>query len=320
MGAYKHSYLMAKLKGTAESIKENYSSEQYAQTLDTLFYSAVEPIINTTNIADIVIADLLHFSMENHKRKVSVLNKQELLTGIFIFLASPVEQKLLALKNLRLEKSILRCMINIFLDKTEKYQQLQIVRCTEDRKELLNITKQIEDSVQLQEGEDLFSAINTVKFWYGKAKHFKEQILEKYYRLIVTEAQSFYAMNPSNNNLDDVIQDFVWTTTKALDKYDSSQGTLTSYIKTWFQHARTTAANNADNYLPESLSENCFISLDSETLKNLPDENELDIESLDVQKRVQLLAKIADPIGLGRLSFGISEIFTENEKRIQSLS
>ncbi len=323
--AYEHSTIMSVLKRVDESIKDNYSSAQYMEVWDTLLYNAIEPILRCTNLVEVILSDVLHFYTENHRRKISVLSKEDVLTSFFLFLSAPKQKKLSRLKDIRLERSILKFIITTFLEKTQLYQKLMVSRCTRDKKITADRMAAIEASIGMNKNEDLFCTINTVKFWYEQSCTFKSQLLEKYYRLIVVEAQSFYANNNSNTRLDDILQNFVLFSSKALDKYDSSNGTLTSYIRDWFKHAKSVSLVNESGtafILPSnkrSSVTNVAVSLDSEEVLQIEDENSVvDLDAIDTQRRVQLLAKIADPVGLGRLSFGISEILNKEEKLLQS--
>ena len=317
---------MASLKGVQETIKDNYSSAQYMQVWDELLYNALSPILSCSNIAEIILSDVLHFYTENHRRKISSLKKEEALTNFFLFLAAPSSMKVKRLMALRLERSVLRLIISSFLEKTKLYQELEIEKARNpNNSRTQDFIKTIEIKIGFNKTEDLYSTISTVKFWDNQAATFKNQLLEKYTRLIVTNAQSFYAENNSSMKLDDIIQNLFVFTSRALDKYDSEKGTLTTYIQNWLLHAKNISAVQEDGtafLLPSAKRgeiENISVSIDDKEVLQLEDENSrIDLESLSIQKRVQLLAKIADPIGLGRLSFGISEILTAEEKRLQA--
>lgn len=323
---YKHSVLMAVLKKVDEKIKDNYSSAQYMEVWDTLLYNALDPILKCSNIADIIISDVLHFYTENHRRKISSLSKDDTFTAIFLFLVAPKEAKLKRLKAIKFERSILRLIISTFLDKTNNYQELHVAlaQCPTKRQPKILIPL-IEQSIALNKEEDLFLAINTVNFWNEQAADFKNQLLEKYTRLIVTTAQQFYETNNSRMRLDDVIQNLFLFSSKALDKYDSSRGTLTTYVQSWMKHAKNVSAVQEDGtafLLPNmkrSSVHNVSVSLNDEEALQVEDEsNTMDLDSIALQRRVQLLAKVADPLGLGRVHLGISEILTTEERRLQS--
>lgn len=317
---------MSVLKKVDEKIKDNYSSAQYMEVWDALIYNALEPILKCSNLADIILSDVLHFYTENHRRKVSSLSKEDTFTTLFLFLVSPQDQKLKRLKAIRLERSILRLIITTFLEKTDCYQELHVVATQfPNKKQPQLLIDSMEKSIGFNKDEDLFLSINTVKFWHEQAAEFKNQLLEKYTRLIVTSSQAFYDSNNSKMHLDDIIQNLFLFSSKALDKYDSGKGTLTPYIQSWMKHAKNVSAIQEDGtafLLPNmkrSEVENVAVSLNDEEALQVEDESSnIDLDSIATQRRVQLLAKIADPLGLGRVSLGISEILTKSERQIQS--
>lgn len=322
---YQHSVLMSVLKRVDEKIKDNYSSAQYMEVWDALLYNALEPILRCTNIADIILADVLHFYTDNHRRKVSSLSKEDTFTALFLFLVAPIDKKLGRLKAAKLERSILRLIITTFLDKTEHYQELHVASAQNpNRLQPIKLMQSIEQSLGYTKEEDLFLVVNTVKFWQEQASTFKNQLLEKYYRLIVTTSQAFYSTNNSKMKLDDIIQNLFLFSSKALDKYDSGRGTLTAYIQNWMKHAKNVSAVQEDGTafslpsMKRAGTENIAVSLDAKEVLELEDEsNNMDLDAIATQRRVQLLSKLADPLGLGRVSLGISEILTKEERLLQ---
>jgi hypothetical protein len=320
---YVHSELMQALKQTKETIQENYSSAQYTQVWDELLFNALSPILTCTNIADIILADVLHFYVENHRRKVSTLNKEDALTNFFLFLACPISSKEKRLKSLKLERNVLNIIIKTFLDKTKNYQELTTKLAKKTDPLIQEKIKEVEIRIGYTGYHDLYSVISTVRFWFDQANKFRNQILEKYLRLIVVEAQAYYKTNNSNMKLNDIIQNLVMFTLKALDKYDSDKGTLSTYIQQWLHHGKNMSAVQESGIaflLPtnkRSEEQNISVSIDSEEVLQIEDENStIDLDSLYIQRRVQLLAKIADPIGLGRVSLGISEVLSKQEKML----
>lgn len=166
---------------------------------------------------------------------------------------------------------------------------------------------------------DLYSAINTVRVWLKHADDFKNMLLEKYLRLIVTHAQTYYKSNNSNLKLDDTIQNLVVYTSKALDKYDVRKGTLATYIQRWLQHAKNVSVVQEDGIaflLPAAKRieiANFSVPLDNAEVLEVEYECGENVELDSLRRRVQLLAKLVDPTGLGRLSLGISEVLSREE-------
>lgn len=320
--SYRHSPLMAILKKTEEQIQDNYASSQYAEVWDTLLYNALEPIVRSTKVADLILGDVLHFYVENHRRKLSSLPKDLVMTSLVRFFISPPKYRLERLRKCRLERNVLRLILTTFLEHTKDYQDLVLRKTRVKKKERARIDQKlavIEHRVGYTEKLDLFSAINTVKFWLAQADSFKNMLLEKYLRLIVTHAQTYYKANNSNMDLDDIIQNLIVFTSKALDKYDVRKGTLVSYIQTWLQHAKNVTVVQEDGIafmLPvakRSELGNMSVSMDAAEVQDIEYECGQDVEVDSLRRRVQLLAKIVDPTGLGRLSLGISEVITREE-------
>lgn len=303
---YEHNLLMAELKKVDETIKENYSSSQLMEVWDKLLYNALEPIVMFTNVVQNILADVLHFLMDNHKRKISAIPRDEVLTLIFLFFAEPSHKKLGILKAMRLERNLLKLIIETFLTATQNYSKLLLNAQNNNSARLRKKISTIENAISLSKDADLFCKINTVNFWFSEAMKFKSMILEKYYRMLVTDAQNLYALNLDKLSLDDVIQNYFVFASKALDKYDSNEGTLTSYIKTWLHHAKKVSLQVSEQAQFEQLSDTM--------IDDALDTTEFNLDSLAEQKKVQQLAKIVDPTGLGRISLGISEYLTEAER------
>lgn len=321
---YKHSHLMSALKGTEEQIQDNYSSAQYTEVWDTLLYNALEPIVACTNLPDRILADILHFYVENHRRKLSSLPKELVMSSILRYLVATPDNKIRRLRQCRLERNVLRLIITTFQQETSLYQSLTLrkARLRPESSKLPKVQGDldlIEARVGYNGSLDLFSVINTVNFWNGQANDFKNMLMEKYLRLIVSQAQTYYKSNNSNMELDDIIQNLIIFTSKALDKYDSRKGTLSSYIMTWLQHAKNVTVVQEDGIaflLPVAKRSDCSnlaVSIDAAEVTEIEYECGENVEVESLRKRVQLLSKLADPMGLGRLALGISEVLTKDE-------
>lgn len=325
---YRHSHLMAKLKAIDEQIQDNYSSAQYVEVWDTLIYNALEPIVTCTKVADLILADVLHFYVENHRRKLSSLPKDLVMSSLVRFLISEPEDRLERLRRCRLERNVLRLIVTTFLESAEEYQALtlkkiQVKDGTAHQAHIDHSLSHIETRLGYNGKLDLFSASSTVVFWHEQANKFKNMLMEKYLRLIVTQAQTYYKSNNSNMDLDDIIQNLIVFTSKALDKYDVRKGTIVSYIQTWLQHAKNVTVVQEDGIaflLPvakRSAVANMAVAIDNEEVLEVEYECGENVELESTRRRVQLLAKLVDPTGLGRLSLGISEVLSREELALQ---
>jgi len=121
----------------------------------------------------------------------------------------------------------------------------------------------------------------------------------------------------SHHEVEDLTHNYVVYALKAIDKFDSSKGTLTSYINNWLRYAETSPRyDHISGYvfrLPqdqklkivnnESDANNFPVYIeDDEYLSTSVEE---DVENMEALK---ILAKIADPKGFARMALNIEEV------------
>lgn len=308
-GSYKHSYVFQKMKTTKETILDNYSSSQYIEVLDTLIYGYIKPIVENTDFANDLLADFIHQYINNYRRKISIVTKEKILSSLLMFFTCPPSKRLAYLKSMRLERSIFRYIAEKFLEQTKDYESRIEKRLNGDMSALASL----ETKVKILNQHDtlpLNSVITAVETYLKEASKFKQQILEKYTRMVLMAAQTHYKLNP-RLDLDSIIQTMFLYSTYAIDKYDITQGALTSYIEVWLRHARNRVISNE----AESFA-NVSIDQDDTYVEEPIYENESSLEDDEVL-RVRELAKLVDPTGLGRLSLNIQETLTKEEKQLQ---
>jgi hypothetical protein len=321
-----HSKSFQAFKTITERLGNSLASHQYIQILDKLLFRAIKPILESSNYLDSIVATLILGYTENVKRKISRVPKTRLLLILMLFLASDKpSDKLRLLKRARLERSILIMAIDNWLKALASYRELVSLSLTEDT--YYAVIHQLELGIQRRPETDLFSAIAHTEFWFEQALDFRTQILEKFMRLVTKEANVFRQYNP-NVNLDDVVQIFGLAITKAVDKYDMNEGALASHIQQWLKNAKNRANLQqsgisyvipaeyrskllTDNSLPSNFS----VSLECEEVQAMESNHSVEehIMRLSETERVRLIAKIADPKGIGRRALGIQEILTTEQ-------
>jgi hypothetical protein len=312
---YVHSDLFQSLKQTDEKIKDNYSSSQYIDVLDKLLFKAIKPIIFNTDYVNDLLVELMHLSMVNHRRKISNLDRDVFITMVFSFLVSNKEAQYKLLKKMKIERTFIILVIKMFCDDCKNY----VASITDVKNKESKLRKaMIERKVFLLKSSSLLPVLTEVKKFFDDAIEFKKQIIEKYIRLTIVAAQNHYKVNDSKMELDEIIQTMFVYVSHAIDKYDQTKGTLTSYITTWLQHARNQSSVNeleTSFILPHAKRneiKNASVSLESiEHLEQEDNENNDDII------RVRQLAKLADPLGFARMSMDIQEYLTREEIFLQ---
>lgn len=313
---YVHSDLFQSLKQTDEKIKENYSSSQYIDVLDRLLFKAIKPIIFNTDYVNDLLVELMHLSMVNHRRKISNLDRDVFITMVFSYLISDKEQQYKLIKKMKIERTFIILVIKMFCDDCKNY--VESLTCISGKKESKLRKSLIEKKVCLIKTKSLLPVLTEVKKFFDDAIEFKKQIIEKYIRHTIVAAQNHYKVNDSKMELDEIIQTMFVYVSHAIDKYDQTKGTLTSYITTWLQHARNQSSVNeleTSFILPHAKRneiKNASVSLESiEHLEHEDNENNDDIT------RVRQLAKLADPLGFARMAMDIQEYLTREEIFLQ---
>lgn len=318
MSEYEHSRVFEGLKNTKESILENYSSDQYFTVLDSLIYSALAPIVENMDFLTPLLAEVVHHASNNAKRKITNLKREEFNSRFSIFLASPPDKRLEVLKSMRLERTILRLCITKFLAATQDYPYLMQARIKKEDIRVRLLEKDL--GVFPESNKSMLAIISEVNVYFKESKKFKTEILEKYNRFICMEAKRIYQHINLRIEMDSIIQTLYVFASYALDKYDSGQGTLTSYIQRWLDHARDKIWTNETQIsyeVPKDKKDqidNRAESLDDlVSSKEYAEEDDIDIEQHMRTQRVRQLAKFVDPLGLGRLSLDIQELLNTEE-------
>jgi hypothetical protein len=170
--------------------------------------------------------------------------------------------------------------------------------------ESLQKLSELNDASLLRTGFGLHSVYTQVKYWYKQAVVFKEKILEKYTRLCLNTAQRDYVDLQGKVKLDDIIQIYLLTALKAIDRCDTEKGVLTTHIQNWLLSAKNVVVSK---YISESQEDNVNL-VGIEEIDNMACVEYEDMtETID---KVRRIAKIFDSEGFGRLSLNIEEVLS----------
>ena len=308
MSNYEHSNEFARLKNQTESIETNLSSYQYLAVLDELLYKSVYSLIEGTKFFDTFVAQILGWQTLNPKRKICGVGKASLASHLVtFFLVDSPAKKLVILKKIRFDRSVLLESIRQWLDTIEEYEK---VSESAPSLEILEKLNSINEASLLRTGYGLHSVFTQVKYWYKQAVNFKEKILEKYTRLCLNTAQRDYVDLQGKVKLDDIIQVYLLTALKAIDRCDTEKGVLTTHIQNWLLSAKNVVVSK---YISESQETNVnLVSLDEidNMASEVPDNNHEEIDS------VRTIAKLYDPEGFGRLALNIEEVLSAKDLQL----
>jgi len=315
---YTHSKVFEVLKATDEVISDNLTSLQYLQTLDLFLWRALEPIhaecpsLFNNYLAKIVAMQTLKPST----KFTSLMSEERPKLPVLLFNALTSNEPRKAHEYVRgmfINRGLLFGFLSLFLNYLKPYEQLHqplhnlnpIVR----RSKLF----QIEQSVGLRTGSSLYAVIQQVRYWYDKARWFKELVMQKYIRLALNHARSTYKDYNHFVSLDDIAQTYLLTVSRAIDRADARQGVLTTFITNWFKSARSEVAKMASGQQDQS-----FDSMTDENGDSISDIVGFSMPdtSTETIEHIAYVAKKMDKKGYIRASLGIPEFLTDAQKKI----
>lgn len=312
--SYGHSQVFETLKATDEKIDGNYTSLQYLQTLDMFLWNALTPIYEECpQFFHIYVAKIIAKQSSKASAKFSSDDRSKLPMHLFNMITEPDPAKSLEhAKAMYLNRGTLFGLIYLFLSFTKDYERLQSPFIKMDSLKRRREIHQIELKVGLRDGGNLHRALQQVKYWEAKAREWRSQIIEKYYRMTINHAKTTYVDYNHFISLDDVIQIFVSTMTRAIDRCDARQGVLTTFIQNWLKSARSKVAS-----LCKGQTDQSFESLSEEygdAITELIGSTDED-RSLELYQTLAAAAKKVDKVGLTRYVLGIPEFLTAYERQ-----
>lgn len=327
---------------------ENLTGGQIEEILDTLLFAVLKPMVYRSSIFDSQIIYALSFISKNRKRKISTSSSREdsvnyLSKALF---TESLDEKFELVKKAKLERSMIYVFaINIlkhyreqfnvwyngFLDLKAKDRNIYKIR--------LNV---ILKALGCNKRSDVFVMFNEMHEALQHYTDYVSSVVNQYVKLCSQQAKFFVNTNPNNQyDFFCVRQNFLRSVLTALNKYNSQQGALTSYIKFWILNAHTCSTSDHEYGIafrvPPQLKKkmavdkdttydiNFSVSLDSTVTDDDGEEVSLynkiesnrtvdeDLEHHKYTKMLGLLAKNADPLGIGRLTLNIDEVFSTAE-------
>ncbi len=316
------SYL-SKVKDIREQITDNLSTPQYLQIYEELIENAMAPVLSSCNYFDLFLLRLISWQDVNFRRKVSFLKRAEFPRLAMTFLLQrTAEERLVAYRNLRLDRGARIEFLKLFLEYTSTYKKacncdLEIPSdstCVSVLGYCASVKAEVETS--LKATKPLIAAIRDVEYWLDSAQHFKQMLMEKYVRLCINTAEKDRALIFGETvKLDDIVQTYLMAASRAIDKCDHRQGTLTTLIQKWMLTAREVITKQKDR------KDNVTISgIDEEevqwaTVKSY-EQNVIDQDDEDEKLQVICeIAKLVAPVGAARELLGIPEFLTERERK-----
>lgn len=303
---YESSWVFDRLKRVDETIQRNWSTEQYLNALDTLIEYMLYPILRSCRFLDSAIAGILSWHSDATNHKITTYGRAEAIHYMASFLTRvDPDEKSIVLKRTRFDRNVSFTLVDKWLEHVKGYRKAVETKDFATMRAITAVVQHVPN-----EDSDLYAAIAQVKFWQELALELRGQILQKYYRLVLQEAKNFYDDMQHSINLNDTVQELVLEAQRALDKCNQEKGTITTYMQRWIHFGRSKLQTEMDTAFstPGTARKGDF-SHKAESLddvdKHTPGDDSFNVW-LEVE-HVRKIARILDPIGIGRYSLGIEE-------------
>lgn len=332
----------------ADDSKSNLTGGQIQTVMDTLLYDSLRELVLRTSVFDTQLAYLLSLATSNKKRRIfSGATRERALTLLVLALSSEdKEEKMALISSLQMERHFIYVFLKNFLTQyydqyMELYRKFLICRDQTKHKALGRRLDAICSSVGAASKSDMFHALNGLNTLLAMFFEYYSDVIQDFVQLCTQQAKFYVTTNSNNYDFKDVRQNFLRAIIVAINKYDSSKGALTSYVKWWILNAQTCSSAEheygiayiipqtqrkklaVDGANPHSV--NFSVSLDSyaqddgegETslYQKIDDNRILDdvVNASRTAEKLSLLVKKVDPHGVARLSLDIGEAFSESE-------
>jgi hypothetical protein len=183
----------------------------------------------------------------DHRRKLSAVNKEHLGLLIYqIMVEDDKDRKWELLQKTRLERTIWFYVLKEFHERIKTYLELENTYINglmsgKSEIKLAVINKQMYD-IERQFGSKrskLGPAIRWSQEYFDLYIEFKNSVIKKYVRLAYQETSKIVRYSKVLLDRKSVFDNLLLSVSKAIDKFDSSKGTLTGYIQFWFMDAKS---------------------------------------------------------------------------------
>lgn len=318
MKAYEHSKSFDSFKAIHEKVTGNLTSLQYLQTLDLFLWNALAPIHSecpsffNNFVSKIVVNQTLKAST-----KFTSDDRLKLPMLLFNMLtSSDIKKAHEHVKNMHINRGLLFGMLTLFNKIVSDYEDLHSP--LNDLNPIVRKTRMynIEQAIGFSGTIPLYSVIKQVRYWHEKARWWKEIIMEKYTRMAIMHAQLAYVEYNHSVKLDDVIQIYLMTVNRAIDRCDSRQGVLTTFITNWFKSARSEVAVLAKGQVDQSVE-----ALTEEYGDAVSDiiGFALPVERNETTQHIAYVSKQVDKFGYIRAWLGIPEYVNAKDRSLLEL-
>lgn len=218
-----------------ERLKENLTTKQIIVVLNALINKACKPIFHKSFYMRACVLQTVLQTQDDHRRKIAVADKLEASNDIINAVAF---NRYSFIEHCELNRSILYNALRSCLSAMEGIEELERNQFIKSKR-IQSITKL--NAMSKKTGIPLYEMLSLYRwssFYLDAYIDFKSMIMEKYVRESFNQAKFDASRTDLWVDVEDITENYMLAVSKAIDKCDAGQGTLTSYIKKWMLSAR----------------------------------------------------------------------------------
>lgn len=275
--------------------KDQYSSAQWFSVLDSILYSGINHLLQTTTFVQEHVAQLINYQHIHKKRAVSNgLNWRESISLYINFIASPTIENF---ESLQLDRNLTMQILQGFISNLTQYDDVIVSGFKKSYHiDLRNYHKSVSATTA-----DLYGVYQHVKFCVSQFLELKN-ILLSHYVLYIEKMANYDSRNSKFvTDPEEIRQNYFLAFNKAVDHFNLSKGAFKSYLDIWITKYRNHHTNYYGTaYIVPSGSEihSMSVELNDEIMESedMCCSTSIDIVNEQQQRRlIYELAKLVDP-------------------------
>ncbi len=241
MSAIQSADSLQQILSSKQRLSAHVPSKTIFGTLDTLIYNALTAIFVTTKCHRNFAGGLLALVIRESRKKICADRNKAL---DFLMAAIDTDDPVAAAKFIRQARPN-RAFIFQFLfmcdDIRPEYEKAHMLavfgRGNKRVNEALIQAWKIESFLDATD-DRVYAGLQSSHFWLGQALNLREQTLERYYRLFATHVRMSIKNSGQKHSRSDVFNNMVISAfDDAINRFDETQGVITTYIMSWLKDA-----------------------------------------------------------------------------------
>lgn len=213
---------------TSIKYSKDLSSYQIWVVLNNLLLEAASPLVAYSDMSIETALSCLNISTDN-RRKIAYYKSEEMLTKLFCELSQFVDtdKDKPATEDSKIE--LLEYLLNNGVERNIVIDHIAY--------SLSNLSR---DSY-IRENMDFSKLMRHVELYLEQYETFKQDVVFRFYYLINTFSNKNHyvkSLSGLNTSKEEMFHAYVISTIRAIDRFIPYEGTIASYIQTWFQNAQ----------------------------------------------------------------------------------